>query len=160
MLALLLNPDQLESVVSDMSLLPAAVEELLRYDPPFPMLYRVAKEDIELRGKTIPKGDSVRMILSAANRDPDVFREPDRLDTTRNPNPHISFAVGPYTCIGSNLAKMELRIAFEALLTRLRDVRLTTASDAFDWDPSVGPRGLRSLNLSFEPGERVFAAVD
>ena len=157
MLALLLNPGQLELLLSDMALLPGAVEEMVRYDPPFPMLYRVAKEDIELGGKTIAKGDSVRMILSAANRDPDVFPDPDRFDITRNPNAHISFAVGAHTCTGSNLARMELRIAFEMLLKRLRGVRLTTPSDTFDWDPSVGPRGLRSLHLSFEPGERVFA---
>ena len=73
MQALLLNPGQLELFLRDMALLPGAVEEMVRYDPPFPLLYRVAKEDIELGGKTIAKGDSVRMILSVANRDPDEF---------------------------------------------------------------------------------------
>jgi cholest-4-en-3-one 26-monooxygenase len=117
--ALLEHPDQLERVRDDQSLLPIAIEELLRYVTPVMQFFRRAVRDTEIAGQPIAADDRVLMVYSSANRDDTVFSDPDSIDITREPNPHVAFgAGGPHFCLGANLARLEARIMFESLLTR------------------------------------------
>ena len=153
MLTLLRHPDQLEALRLDRSLIPSAVEEILRYEPPFQLDIRLAAESFELRGKSIEKGQIVRMAIGAANRDPSVFSDPDRFDIRRSPNKHVTFGLGPHFCAGFHLARIELCIAFETLLNRLRDVRLADEAGV-NWIESYAVRGVLALPLEFEPAGR------
>ncbi len=118
-LALLEHPDQLELLRNDLSLLPIAIEELLRYVTPVMQFFRRAERDTEIAGQAIAADDRVLMVYASANRDDAAFSEPDRIDIKREPNPHVAFgAGGPHFCLGANLARIEARIMFEALLTR------------------------------------------
>jgi cytochrome P450 len=118
LLALLEHPDQLARLRADPRLLPAAVEELMRFDPPLQLFERTATEDVEVGGVTVERGRKVAALLGAANRDPAVFADPDRLDVGRTDNPHISFGAGVHFCIGAPLARVELQASFGALLQR------------------------------------------
>lgn len=124
-LALLRNPDQLAMLIENPSLIPAAVEEALRYDSPVQILFRFAREDVELGGQTIPKGALVWPILGSANRDETKFADPDRFDITRETNGQVAFGHGIHFCIGAPLARLESRIAIEELLPYLAEMRLT-----------------------------------
>ncbi|HEX5103559.1 MAG TPA: cytochrome P450 [Pirellulaceae bacterium] len=126
--ALLNHPEQLELLRRNPSLIPAAVEEFLRYDSPVQFLGRIALEDVELRGQTIRRGDLVLAVLGAANRDPARFAEPDRLDVTRAHVPHFAFGHGPHFCAGAQLARLEAQMAFAGLLARFRAIELDTTS--------------------------------
>lgn len=157
MLTLLQHPDQLEALRLDPSLIPSAVEEILRYEPPFQLDIRLVAESFELRGKAIEKGQIMRMAIGAANRDPSVFSDPDRFDIRRSPNKHVTFGLGPHFCAGFHLARTELCIAFETLIRRLSDVRL--AEDAkIDWIESYAVRGVTALPLEFEPAAQPVGA--
>ena len=117
--ALLERPDQLERLRADPSLLPLAIEELLRYVTPVMQFFRRAERDAEIAGRAIAADDRVLLVYASANRDGEVFHEPDHIDIAREPNPHVAFgAGGPHFCLGANLARLEARIMFEALLTR------------------------------------------
>jgi pimeloyl-[acyl-carrier protein] synthase len=109
--------------------------------------FRTASEDIELGGRTIPRGDHVVVFLGAANRDPLRFANPDQLDIARTDNHHLSFAAGPHRCIGEVLAKVEGRIAFETILRRMPNLSL--ADPHPKWRPAMSLRGLKSLPLTF-----------
>jgi pimeloyl-[acyl-carrier protein] synthase len=146
-LALLRNPDQLERVRQDPSVDHTTVEELLRYDGPIQMVQRVTLDDVEIGTNRIPKGHIVAMCIAGANRDPAVFHQPDRLDVTRTPNPHLAFGAGAHFCVGAPLARMEARIALRALLDRLPDLRLTETK--VRWRPSFTIRGLRQLPIEW-----------
>jgi cytochrome P450 len=117
-LALLRNPDQLRRLREDRSLLPTAIEELMRYDSPLQLFERTATEDVEIGGVTVPAGQKIAALLGAANRDPAVFDDPDTLDVGRVDNPQISFGAGVHFCIGAPLARVELQASFGALLAR------------------------------------------
>jgi cytochrome P450 len=133
-LALLQHPDQLELLRSDMSLLPTAIEELLRYVTPVMQFTRHAVTDVELGGKQIRAGDRVLMVYTSANRDETAFENPDGIDITRDPNDHVAFgAGGPHFCLGASLARLESRIMFEAVLTRFHGLDV-------DGDPATFPR--------------------
>jgi cytochrome P450 len=121
---LLTHPEELRKLRENPSLMKSAVEEILRYVPAVPFMHRIATEDIELRGRTIPRGQLVFLGMAAANRDPAVFPDPDRFDITRQNNRHLSFAFGPHMCLGAPLARLELEIGFETLLRRLPELRL------------------------------------
>jgi pimeloyl-[acyl-carrier protein] synthase len=149
LLALLRHPDQLELLRADPSLLPGAVEELLRYDGPLQMVGRMATEDITLRSRRIAKGDKVLVMLSAANRDPEQFEEPHRLDITRTDNRHVAFSHGTHYCPGAELSRIEGEIALGTVLRRLADLRL--GDEALEWQPNLSFRGLRRLPLRFQP---------
>ena len=124
-LAMLEHPDQLEKVRNDLSLLPIAIEELLRYVTPVMQFFRRAERDTEIAGQAIKADDRVLMVYSSANRDDTVFDDPDGIDVTREPNPHVAFgAGGPHFCLGANLARLEARIMFESLFTRFHDLEI------------------------------------
>jgi cytochrome P450 len=144
---LLRNPDQLELLRNDRSLMPSAVEEILRYEGPTRSpAPRFAAEDTEVGGELIRKGERIWLSLPAANRDPEVFEDPDDFDITRDPNPHIAFAAGPHFCVGSPLARMELQIGIEALLDRLPEMRLAGQPR---WAGNHWVRGLESLPIEW-----------
>jgi cytochrome P450 len=124
MLALSENPDQRKKLVDDLSLLPTATEEILRYVSPVITMRRTATCDTEIAGQAIRENDKVVMFYPAANRDPDVFENPTVFDVTRDPNPHLAFGWGPHFCLGASLARGEIRSIFSELLTRLPDIEV------------------------------------
>lgn len=124
MLALLEHPDQLARLTSDLDLLPGAIEEMLRFAPPVIHFRRTATADTKLGGQRIGAGDKVVVFYPAANRDPAVFTDPDRFDISRDPNPLLTFGIGPHFCLGNALARIQLRVIFTEVLTRLHDLRL------------------------------------
>ena len=123
-----------------------AAEECLRFEPPSKTNQRIAAENIEIRGKTIQKGDAIRWVIASANRDPAVFAEPDEFDIQRSPNPHIGFGSGIHHCLGSALARIEGQETFKALAQRFDKLELQT--DQLEWVPTLGFRSLVSLPVS------------
>lgn len=125
-LALIEHPDQFALLRSDPSLLPCAVEEMLRFTSPVTHMARCATEDVEIRGQQIRAGEKVVMLYGSANRDEDVFGPgSETFDITRNPNPHIAFGAGEHACLGAQLARMEARVMFEVLLGAYPTMELT-----------------------------------
>jgi cytochrome P450 len=147
LLALLRHPDQLELLRRGDVAESSAVEELLRYDSPVQYSGRLAKEDIELGGMRIAAGQSVRAIVAAANHDPAVFADPERLDLTREPNPQVAFGSGIHFCLGAPLARLEGAIALASLVRRFPNLRLAT--DEPRWRPAAVLRGLVALPVTF-----------
>jgi cytochrome P450 len=145
-LTLLRNPDQLALLKGDPALAKSAVEESLRYEGAIKVLHRWVIEDLEIRGRQIAKGDRVFLIPAAANRDPEKFPNPDRVDITRSPNLHVAFGRGIHACIGAQLARMEMRVALERLFARLPELQL--ADEELHWLPSLASRTLRELHVS------------
>jgi cytochrome P450/ferredoxin-NADP reductase len=125
MKALIDNPDQLQWLRDHPERMQQAIEELLRWSSPVYHFRRTATKDVELRGTTIKAGDKVVMWWASGNRDEDKFDEPYRLDLSRFPNDHMTFGRGPHTCMGSNLARFEMRVLFETLLPRMASVEQT-----------------------------------
>lgn len=146
--ALLKNPDELERLKADRSLMKGAVEELLRYDTPVQMVSRVVTQDFEYAGRAIKKGQFAMMCMGSANRDPAMFPEPDRLDIGRKDIKHLSFANGPHVCIGAQLARLEGQIAFTALLDRMPNLRLADGASP-EFVTNLVLRGLKSLPVVF-----------
>jgi cytochrome P450 len=147
MLALLRNPDQLEALQRDPSLLHSAVEELLRYDGPVQATSRIALDDLEFRGAKLRKGQNVMILIGSANHDPDQFDDPYRLDIRRSPNEHIAFGHGVHFCLGSHLARMEGRAAIAALVERFPSMKLAT--DRPRWRRNIILHGLKELPVRF-----------
>jgi pimeloyl-[acyl-carrier protein] synthase len=147
-LTLLRNPAEMEHLRSDSSLIPSAVEELLRYESPSQHTARLAAADVELGGKQIRKGQAVIAVMGAANRDPERFPDPDRLDLGRADNRHLAFGWAAHFCFGAALARMEGQIAFETLLRRLPGLSLDT-SIPLVWRHNLGLRGLTVLATTF-----------
>lgn len=153
------HPEQHRALVEDETLIPGAVEEMLRYDPPIVFQRRTASRDAEIGGKQILKGQKVVGYYGAGNRDPEVFADPDKFDITRSPNPHLTFGAGRHFCLGSHLARLEIVEMVTALIKRMPDLR--PAGDVV-WHhhpqtPSViGPT---SLPVAFTPGDRVRTAT-
>jgi cytochrome P450 len=151
-LALLRRPDQLERLRADPSLVPQAVEELLRFDGPVnPGLTRFALEDLEIGGVRIPRGDMVLLAIAAADRDPDRFPDPDRLDVGAADPGHLAFGHGIHYCLGAPLARLEGQVAFTSLLARLPDLALDIPEDQLRWTGGGVLRGLRQLPVTFTP---------
>ncbi|MDI1454746.1 cytochrome P450 [Streptomyces sp. ATE26] len=143
--ALFRNPGQLAALRADHSLVPSAVEELMRYDTPLQLFERWVLDDIEIAGTTIPRGAEIAMLFGSANHDPAVFADPARLDLTRRDNPHISFSAGIHYCIGAPLARIELAASMTALLERAP--ALTLASEPRR-KPNFVIRGLEGLSVT------------
>lgn len=124
LLALIENPDQLRKLKSDLSLLPNAIDEMIRWVTPVKHFFRTATEDYELRGQKIKAGDNLAMWYPSGNRDEDVFGDPFVFNIERNPNPHLAFGYGAHHCLGHLFAKMEMRALFTELLNRLEEIEL------------------------------------
>ena len=124
-LALLAHPDQFTRLKNDPRLISNAIEEMMRYARPLQMIMRAVREDVEMNGHHFRQGQTVVVFLSAANRDPEVFRDPDRFDIGRTPNPHLGFGYGIHHCLGAPLARVEAPIALLEFITRFPDVSLT-----------------------------------
>ncbi len=146
-LTLLKNPESLEQFRSRPEIAGSAVEELLRFESPVQHTARIAPADMQLGGKTIKKGSRVVAVLAAANRDPNRFPDPDRLDLLRTDNRHVAFGWAAHFCFGAPLARLEGQIAFRTLLRRLVEPGLL--EDTLHWRSNAGLRGLTSLNISF-----------
>lgn len=147
LLALLRHPDQLERLRRDPTLIPSAVEELLRYESPTQHTARVAPDNVELGGKLIRKRQGVIALIGAANRDPERFPDPDRLDLGRSDNRHLAFGWAAHFCFGAPLARIEGQVAFETLLRRLPNLELEPGP--LVWRPNLALRGLTALRVSF-----------
>lgn len=149
-LVLLDQPDQLEKLKADPSLVPSAVEELLRINGPvLSPAPRFATEDVELGGQQIQRGDIVLVVLASANRDESQFTQPDELDIARSLNRHIAFGQGIHICLGAPLARLEGDIAFTTLLRRMPNLRLNVPRETITWRGSFNLRGLTSLPVAF-----------
>jgi cytochrome P450 len=131
--ALLRERAQWRLLCAEPELLPTAVEELLRYDPANQMMIRRAAVDVELGGVNVPAGTGVMLFNAAANRDPEVFADPDRLDITRRPNDHLTFGQGVHFCLGAPLARLEGAVVFSTLARRFPDLELAVEPDGLDW---------------------------
>ncbi len=142
-LALLRHPEQLEKLRNNPGLIQPAVEELLRYDSPVQMVHRLALEDVQIGDQVIRRGESVNILLGAANRDPERFPDPDQLDLTRENNHHLSFSHGIHFCVGAALARAEGQIAIQTLLRRMPNLELQ--SETLEWMENIRLRGLKSL---------------
>ena len=153
-LALLHHPDQLSVLRSDPSKIRPAIEEFLRYDPPVKMapMPRFCTADVRVGETVIPAGETVVLLLSAANRDPGHFPDPGRLDISRNTAGHLAFGHGAHHCLGAPLARLEAELAFTALLTRFPDLKLGPGGPS--WRHSFLLHGLKSLPVTFTPSPR------
>jgi cytochrome P450 len=148
-LAFLQHPDQWALFKED----PAgraklATEECLRYDAPVKSIQRIASQDVEMRGKVLKKDDRIRWFIPSANRDPEVFAQPDRFDISRWPNPHVAFGNGVHHCLGATLARLEGQEVFKALAERFPDLRLETQE--LEYQPSITFRSLKSLPVTWQ----------
>ena len=158
---LLDNPDQLQALKADESLIANAVEELLRYETPASSMWRVATREVELAGVRVPKGAAINLRLDSANRDEKTFADAEKFDIFRkNARDHFSFgAPGVHRCLGQMLARKELCIAFPILLRRLTNLRLVPEkSDTHYW-PGLLHRGIGKVHLAFDPGPKVARAI-
>jgi cytochrome P450 len=148
LLALLRHPDQLELLRTHPELMPAAVEELLRYDTPVRRVPRIARCDTLLDGQRVAAGEQVVAMLHDANHDPAVFPSPDALDITRDARRHVAFGAGAHYCLGAPLARAEAQVALAALID-LPDLQLET--DEPQWRPVETLHALEALPVRFAP---------
>jgi cytochrome P450 len=146
LLALLRHPDQVELLRSDPSRIAGAVDELLRYDSPVQVIARTALQDMEFDGRPVRKGQGIVLLLGSANRDPEVFVEPDRLDVSRHGPGLLAFGRGIHHCLGAPLARLEARIVFETLLERFTEIHLGIADPPFR--DNIVLRGLEALPIA------------
>ncbi|MBB5939167.1 cytochrome P450 [Streptomyces zagrosensis] len=162
-LALLRHPAerarlQAALAAGDTALLDTGVEELLRYDGPVELAtWRFATEPLTVAGERVAEGDPVLVVLAAADRDPERFTDPDRLDLTRRDNQHLGYGHGIHYCIGAPLARIEARTAIGTLLTRLPDLQLAADPSELRWRGGLIMRGLRTLPVTFTPGDTTTA---
>ena len=150
------NPDQLARLQAAPDLLPSAIEEVLRYRSPVHWMPRATKRDVEMHGQVIPAGKLVFPMIGSANRDPKQFRDADRFEITRDPNPHIAFGYGIHACLGAPLSRLEARIALADFLERVKKFEL--ASDE-PWEPrqALHVHSPSRLPIRFTPGRRAAA---
>jgi cytochrome P450 len=147
-LALLSNPEELAKVQADPSLIPGMLEETLRWDAPVQTLFRQTMEDVELPGGKIPAGAQVALLIGSANRDPEVFEDPDVYKVSRSTRAHLGFGFGVHFCLGASLARMEARVAMEALVPELPS--LSAAPSPLEYVDSFIVRGPRRIELSLK----------
>ena len=144
------NPDQMELVTNDHSLIPNMIEEALRLLTPTNNMWRIATEDTELGGVAIPAGSALLLRYGSGNRDEDLFENPDKFDVTRkNARRHVAFGQGIHVCLGMNLSRKEMYTAFPIILDRLKNMRFAN-DNKFSYSPNILLRGLDSLNIEFD----------
>ncbi|WP_243633154.1 cytochrome P450 [Paenibacillus xerothermodurans] len=149
-LMLLDHPEQWEKLKADLSLVPSALEELLRFNGPATIAGpRFAIKDIELAGQQLKKGDIVFPVLKSANRDERQFTEPEKLDITRKINRHLAFGHGIHMCLGAPLARVEGEVAFATLLRRMPNLRLSVPRESVAWNFTLSSQGLADLPVAF-----------
>jgi hypothetical protein len=153
---LLRNPEQMRRLRAQPELLPAAVDELLRYDSPVPALIKVPTEDVELHGKRMRAGEMVFPLIGSADRDERQFPDADRLDVGRQPNRHLAFGHGIHFCLGGPLARVEGQIAFGSILRRFERIELREEHPPYM--PKIFLRGLERLPLALWPASAARAA--
>ena len=146
--ALLKNPDQLAKVAADPALIPGMLEEALRYESPILGIPRLARREVEIGGAIAPKDAFLMVLFASANRDESQFPDPDRFDIYRDPQGHLAFSHGVHFCLGSSLARLEARVAFETLFARCRNLRLD--GEEIEMIDSMLLRGPKSIPLLFE----------
>jgi cytochrome P450 family 142 subfamily A polypeptide 1 len=151
MALLIENPEVQQRLAENPSLVPGAIEEMLRLVSPVLSFARTATRDTSLRGVPIAKGQKVLMVYGSANRDAEVFADPDRLDIERNPH-HLAFGIGNHFCMGANLARMELRVALTEILRRLPDMRYAAGGPVFGSSALV--RSVKHMHVRFTPEPR------
>jgi cholest-4-en-3-one 26-monooxygenase len=154
MMQLMQHPDQKAMVMAERSLIKSAIEEFLRWTSPITHLMRTATADTEVRGKTIRKGDKVVVWNVSANRDDNVFLDPFKFDIKRDPNDHLAFAHGEHFCVGANLARLELRIMLDELLTRLPDMQPAGKAERLR---SNFVAGIKHMPVTFTPARAAAA---
>jgi cholest-4-en-3-one 26-monooxygenase len=147
---LLANRSQWEMLRNDRALMSGAVEESLRWVSPIKNMARTATQDVELKGKQIKEGQKLLMLYPSANRDEDHFPNAQTFDITRTPNDHVAFGFGPHFCLGAQLARLELRVAFDRLLDRLPDLRLDDETEP-EFRPASFVSGYESMPVAFSP---------
>jgi cytochrome P450 len=147
--ALLRHPDQLAALRADPSLVPSAVEELIRYDSPLQLFERTAVADTRIADVLVPQGAKIAALLGAANRDPAVFADPDRFDVARSDNPHIGFGAGIHFCVGAPLARVELQSSLATLLDRFPTLTLAGLPEC---RPEFVIRGVKNLPVTIQRG--------
>jgi cholest-4-en-3-one 26-monooxygenase len=143
-------PEELQRLIDDPSLIPSAVEEILRFEPAVHHFRRTATEDTEIRGRKIVENDPVIIWYPSANRDETVFEDPHRFDVSRHPNEHMSFGIGEHFCLGANLARLELNAIFDEIVPRLRNPEITAPVRRLR---SNFINGVKEMRVRFEPGE-------
>src|SRR4051812_10267110 len=148
-LSLVRNPSQMQRLHDNISLVPSAVEELLRYESPSQQTARICPEDTEMGGKLIRKGQAVIAVMAAGNRDPERFEDPDRLDLGRTENRHLAFGWASHFCFGAALARIEGQLTFEALARRTTNLALA-ADRPIVWRENLGLRGMTALHVTFD----------
>lgn len=148
LLALLQHPEQLERLRKDPSLMPGAVEEILRWEPPIHHFRRTATTDLHIGDQAIAEGDKVLMWYPGANRDPDVFDDPHTFRIDRTPNPQLSFGIGEHFCLGANLARLSLRLLFTELLDTIDDIELEAPPRRLH---SNLINGIKEMRIRYEP---------
>jgi cholest-4-en-3-one 26-monooxygenase len=147
------HPEQWQRLLGDRSLLPTAVDEMLRFVTPVMNFRRTAMVDTELSGTRIAAGDKVVFFHASANRDEDIFTDPDTFDIGRDPNPHIAFGGGgPHFCLGTNLARMEIQVMYEHLLDRMPDIRQDGDVQRLQ---SQFINGVKHIPVAFTPATRI-----
>jgi cholest-4-en-3-one 26-monooxygenase len=149
--ALVRRPDQHAALRDDRHLLPGAIEEMLRWVTPIKNMCRTATRDIELRGTTIPQGQKILLLYPSANRDEDVFDDPETFDIFRDPNEHLAFGFGAHFCLGNRLARAELHVMIDRLLDRLPDLHLADESAVLPLRKANFVSGLESMPVEFTP---------
>jgi cytochrome P450 family 142 subfamily A polypeptide 1 len=147
--ALIENPAERQKLIDDPSLIPLCADEIVRYVSPVLNFQRTATQDTELRGKKIKKGQKVLLCYPSANRDEDIFDQPDRFIADRDPNPHIGFGIGNHFCLGANLARMEIRVVLEEVLRRIPDLEYTDGPPKMH--PSTLVRSFTHMPVRFTP---------
>jgi len=154
MISLLENPGELRTLRNDLSLIDSAVEEILRFSPAVLSFRRTATRDTEIRGVRIRENDKMILWYPSANRDEDVFADPDRFDIRRNPNDHLAFGYGEHYCLGANLARMELQEIFRGIVGRIDDLEMTAPPRRLR---SNFINGVKEMKVRFRPGRRLAA---
>ena len=147
LLTLLRNPEEKARLMADYSLIPSAIEELLRYESPSQQTGRIAREDVTIGGQEIRKGQAIIAVMASGNRDAERFPEPDKLDLARTDNRHLAFGWASHFCFGAPLARLEGQIMLETMLRRLPQLELVSSD--LTWRDNLGLRGLNALPVTF-----------